>query len=263
MRYTNIFEKRGVFVPFVMLGDPSYEVSFEIIKTLIDAGVDALELGFAFSEPMADGPTIQASHLRALKSGVNMRANFALLEKVRAYAPNIPIGLLLYANLVHHFGVDHFYRACAQSGVDSVLVADVPLTESAPFVQSANQHHIAPIFIAAPHTNPVHLREIATQSLAYVYVLARAGVTGASQTLGQEAREVIAHLKELAPLPCLLGFGISQPGHMQEALALGADGVICGSAIVKIIEEGLKDSSWMLKNLRAFVENMRMGLCYN
>ncbi|WP_104750436.1 tryptophan synthase subunit alpha [Helicobacter cynogastricus] len=263
MRYAKIFEKRGVFVPFVMLGDPSYEMSFEIIKTLVDAGVDALELGFAFSDPMADGPIIQASHLRALQHSTSMRANFVLLERVRAYAPHIPIGLLLYANLVHRFGLDDFYHACAQSGVDSVLIADVPLCESAPFVHSAQKHQIAPIFIVAPHTNQAYLEQVAKQSLAYIYVLARRGVTGASQTLGQEAKEVIAHLKELTPLPCLLGFGISKPIHVQEALDLGADGVICGSAIVKIIEEELEDSSLVLENLRIFAEKMRMGLCYN
>ncbi|WP_121021382.1 tryptophan synthase subunit alpha [Helicobacter vulpis] len=263
MRYQKIFEKPGVFVSFVMLGDPSYEASFAIVKTLIDAGVDALELGFAFSDPIADGAVIQASHVRALGAGATMHANFAWLAKIRAYNAHIPIGLLVYANLVHRFGIDCFYRACGESGVDSVLVADVPLFESAPFVQSAHKHHIAPIFIAAPHTTATHLRQIAQYSHAYIYVLARAGVTGAKENLQKGAKEVLTQLQTHTRTPCLLGFGISKPEHVQEALQMGAQGVIVGSALVQILETHLDNLPSMLACLRAFVQDMRAGLCYN
>ncbi|WP_120944980.1 tryptophan synthase subunit alpha [Helicobacter labacensis] len=263
MRYKKALEKPGVFVPFVMLGDPCYEVSFSVVKTLIDLEVDALELGFAFSDPIADGAAIQASHVRALRAGVSMRANFAWLAKIRAYNAHIPIGLLVYANLVHRFGIEDFYRACLENGVDSVLVADVPLFESAPFLQSAQKHRIAPIFIAAPHTSPTHLEQIARLSHAYIYVLARAGVTGTQECLQRGAKEVIAQLRTHGNTPCLLGFGISKPEHAQVALQMGAQGVIVGSALVQILQAHLDDVETMLARLRIFVQHMRAGLCYN
>ncbi|BCD45602.1 tryptophan synthase subunit alpha [Helicobacter suis] len=260
MRYAEIFNKRGIFVPFMMSGDPSYALSFEIVKTLIDAGADALELGFAFSDPMADGVVIQASHLRALKAGVDMRSNFNWLSQIRDYNAKIPIGLLVYANLIYHFGIENFYRACFESGVDSVLVADVPLIESQAFLEAAYKYQISPVFIAAPHTKKADLERIATLSQAYIYVLARAGVTGAKQVLGGEAKEVIFTLKQCSDVPCLLGFGISKPDHMQRALAMGADGVICGSAVVQIIEEHLNSSS-MLTELQRFSQTMLTAVC--
>ncbi|WP_163499469.1 tryptophan synthase subunit alpha [Helicobacter suis] len=260
MRYTEIFNKRGIFVPFIMSGDPSYALSFEIVKTLIDVGADALELGFAFSDPMADGVVIQASHLRALKAGVDMHSNFNWLSQIRNYDSKIPIGLLVYANLVYHFGIENFYRACFESGVDSVLVADVPLIESQAFLEAAYKYQISPVFIAAPHTKKADLERIATLSHAYIYVLARAGVTGAKQVLGEEAREVICTLKQYSDVPCLLGFGISKPDHLQKALAIGADGVICGSAVVQIIEKHLHSSS-MLTELQRFSKTMLTAVC--
>ncbi|MFC3848136.1 tryptophan synthase subunit alpha [Helicobacter baculiformis] len=263
MRYVKAFEKQGVFVPFVTLGDPTYVHSLEIIKTLIDAGASALELGFAFSDPIADGPIIQKSHLRALQNPVSMRENFACLEKVRAYNAQIPIGLLVYANLVHNFGIEEFYYACAHSGIDSVLIADVPLHESAPFVQSAHKHQINPIFIASPNASMPTLERLARLSSAYIYVLARAGVTGTHASLEPQAHALIYNLKQYTQTPCLLGFGISTPEHAQKALQMGAKGVIVGSAVVQIIETHLDDPQMMLEHLSAFVRDMRVGLCYN
>ncbi|WP_053945051.1 tryptophan synthase subunit alpha [Helicobacter ailurogastricus] len=260
MDHASVFRKNGVFVPFVVLGDPSYEESLAIVKTLIDAGADALELGFAFSDPMADGVAIQASHVRALQAGACMWANFDLLQKIHAYNPKIPIGLLLYANLIHSYGLDSFYKDCAACGVASVLVADVPLAESAPFVASANSHNIALIFIAAPHTSPRDLEQIAKLSQAYVYVLARSGVTGAGENLGTDAKGVIATLKRVKNVPCMLGFGISKPAHATQALEMGANGVICGSAVVKIIAEHLDNPTRAHAALREFVQGFK-ALC--
>ncbi|CCF81985.1 Tryptophan synthase alpha chain [Helicobacter bizzozeronii CCUG 35545] len=260
MRYAQTFQAlktthKPAFVPFVTLGDPSYDLSFGIVKTLIDAGVSALELGFAFSDPIADGPVIQEGNLRALRRA-NMAANFELLERVRNLAPNIPIGLLVYANLIVRFGVDRFYAACAKSGVDSVLVADVPLRESAEFIKAAHQHAIAPVFLATPNASPKHLEHIAKNCPAFVYVLARAGVTGTQEHLATTPQHILHTLKKISPTPCLLGFGISQPSHVTSALSMGADGVICGSAIVQIIAQNLEHPPSMLARLREFVAQM-------
>ena len=134
-RYQQMFQRlnsegRGAFVPFVTLGDPNPELSFEILKALVDGGADALELGIPFSDPIADGPTIQNANIRALAAGVTPAVSFELIEKIRAYAPAVPIGLLLYSNLVMAKGITQFYEQAAAAGVDSVLIADVPLHES-------------------------------------------------------------------------------------------------------------------------------------
>ena len=141
-RYQQIFadlakKNEKAFIPFVIIGDPNAEQSFNVIKALIDAGADALELGIPFSDPSADGITIQMAALRALNSGINTDICIDILAKVRAYAPNIPIGLLLYGNLVFARGIDDFYRDMAQVGVDSVLIADLPIRESIPFREAA------------------------------------------------------------------------------------------------------------------------------
>ncbi len=157
-RYESLFaqlkeRKEGAFVPFVTLGDPGIEQSLKIIDTLIEAGADALELGIPFSDPLADGPTIQNATLRAFAAGVTPAQCFEMLALIRQKHPTIPIGLLMYANLVFNKGIDEFYAQCEKVGVDSVLVADVPVEESAPFRQAALRHNVAPIFICPPNAD--------------------------------------------------------------------------------------------------------------
>ena len=175
-RYDNAFaqlkaRQEGAFVPFVTLGDPGPEQSLKIIDTLIDAGADALELGIPFSDPLADGPTIQNATLRAFAAGVTPSQCFEMLAAIRQKHPTIPIGLLMYANLVFSRGIDAFYAECARVGVDSVLVADVPVEESAPFRQAAMRHNVAPIFICPPNADDDLLRQIASYGRGYTYLL--------------------------------------------------------------------------------------------
>ena len=157
-RYQAKFEtltanKQGAFVPFVTIGDPNKELSLEIIKSLIDGGADALELGIPFSDPVADGPVIQKANIRALEANSNTDVCFEILKQVREYNADIPIGLLLYSNLVFSRGLDKFYHDAKDAGVDSILVADVPLHESELFRASATKAGIDPIFIATPNAN--------------------------------------------------------------------------------------------------------------
>ena len=171
-RYETLFaqlktRREGAFVPFVTLGDPNPEQSLKIIDTLIEAGADALELGIPFSDPLADGPTIQGATLRAFAAGVNPAQCFEMLAAIRHKHPTIPIGLLMYANLVFSPGIDEFYAQCERVGVDSVLVADVPIEESAPFRQAALRHNIAPIFICPPNADDDLLRQIASWGRGY------------------------------------------------------------------------------------------------
>ncbi|EPZ73836.1 tryptophan synthase subunit alpha [Helicobacter pylori] len=260
MRYKNMFETlkkqdKMAFIPFVTLGDPDYALSFEIVKTLIASGVSALELGFAFSDPIADGITIQASHLRALKHA-SMAKNFQLLKKIRSYNHDIPIGLLAYANLIFSYGVDNFYAQIKECGADSVLIADMPLIEKELVIKSAQKHQIKQIFIASPNASSKDLEQTAMHSQGYIYTLARSGVTGASCILENDASAIIKTLKAFSSTPALLGFGISKKEHIINAKGMGADGVICGSALVKIIEENLNNENAMLEKIENFVREM-------
>ncbi|TWX55797.1 tryptophan synthase subunit alpha [Colwellia hornerae] len=262
--FAQLAEKnQGAFIPFVTIGDPNLEQSFAIIKALIDAGADALELGIPFSDPSADGITIQRAALRALNAGVNTDACLDVLAKVRAYAPEIPIGLLLYGNLVFARGIDSFYRDTAAVGVDSVLIADLPLRESAPFRAAAVKYGVAPIFIAPPNGSEETLKQVAQYSHGYTYVLSRAGVTGMDTPSSSSVEEahpavhLIEKLKANNASPGVIGFGISNPEQVKAALATGAAGAISGSAVVKIIENNLEDNAAMLAALTSFVQQMK------
>ena len=250
-------EGRGAFVPFVTIGDPTPELSFDIIKTLIDAGADALELGIAFSDPIADGPTIQGANIRALAAGTTPAVSFDIIAKIRQYHATIPIGLLLYSNLVMARGLDNFYAQAASAGVDSVLIADVPLHESKLFRQSAIKHDIAPIFIVPPNVDDDDLREIASYGRGYTYLLSRAGVTGTETAAAMPTRELIARIRSYNPAPPLLGFGISTPAHVKDAIQSGAAGAISGSAIVKLIEQYQQQPAELLAQLTQFVSSMK------
>ncbi len=171
-RYSSLFEtlaeqKQGAFIPFVTIGDPTLNDSFKIIRQLILSGADALELGLPFSDPIADGPTIQKANIRALNQDISTSKCLALIKRIRTEFPNTPIGLLLYSNLIMAKGLDSFYQECADSGVDSVLVADVPVRESKPFRLAAKQANIAPVFIVPPSVNDETLRQVASYTRGY------------------------------------------------------------------------------------------------
>lgn len=263
-RYETLFKqlkerKEGAFVPFVTLGDPSPEQSLKIIDTLIEAGADALELGIPFSDPLADGPTIQNATLRAFAAGVTPSQCFEMLAAIRQKHPTIPIGLLMYANLVFSRGIDEFYAQCEKAGVDSVLVADVPVEESAPFRQAALRHNVAPIFICPPNADDELLRQIASHGRGYTYLLSRAGVTGAENRAALPLHHLVEKLTEYNAAPPLQGFGISAPEQVAAAIDAGAAGAISGSAIVKIIEKNVDKPAVMLDELGAFVRAMKAG----
>ncbi|WP_259462024.1 tryptophan synthase subunit alpha, partial [Enterobacter sp. R1(2018)] len=205
----------------------------------------------------ADGPTIQNAALRAFAAGVTPTQCFEMLAAIRQKHPTIPIGLLMYANLVYNRGIDEFYALCAKVGVDSVLIADVPIEESAPFRQAAMRHNVAPIFICPPNANDDLLREIASHGRGYTYLLSRAGVTGAETRAQLPLYHLVEKLTEYHAAPSLQGFGISEPSQVRDAIEAGAAGAISGSAIVKIIEKNLNDEAAMLSELKAFVQAMK------
>jgi tryptophan synthase alpha chain len=243
--------REGAFGAFVMLGDPGLPTSAAILHALAEAGADMLEVGIPFSDPVADGPVIQAAADRALKQGVTPPDCLGLLAEFRANHPDVPVGILTYANLVMAAGREAFYRAAAAAGVDSVLVADVPSLEAEPFVAAAAAAGVDPVLIAAPNTPETTLARIAKLGRGYTYCVARVGVTGADRAMELDHARLFATLARHAAPPPILGFGISTPDHVRAALTAGAAGVISGSAIVKLVEAG--DS----QAVRTFVTEMK------
>lgn len=240
-RYHKLFaalreKNEGAFVPFIMLGDPTPEASLDIIRTAVAAGADALELGVPFSDPVADGPTIQASHIRALDGGASLDSALDQVRKIRSEFPDLPIGMLIYGNVAFARGVEKFYAEFAEAGADSILLPDVPVREGTPFIAAAKEAGINPIFIAPARAAERTLAGVAEHSQGYIYAISRDGVTGTekeSETTGLD--EVVASIQRFDGPPVLLGFGISSPQHVADAIAANAAGAITGSAITKII----------------------------
>ncbi len=232
-RTIRLFERsHGVFVPFLMLGDPHAGASERLIEAAIEGGADALELGIPFSDPIADGPVVQEAALRARSAGVTVGTCFELLARIRGRHPTVPIGLLVYANLVVARGTSFFYQRAAHAGVDSILVADLPLGEAAPFLSAATEHGIDPVFVLPANASEETLRAVSSTSRGYTYVLARDGVTGSANEPGPSSRETFRALRRYGAPPALVGFGISRPDHVRAAISAGAAGAIAGSSLI-------------------------------
>lgn len=237
-RYAPMFERLGAsgeaaFGGFLMLGDPDLETSTALLDALVEGGADMVEVAIPFSDPVADGPVIQAAARRVLSANVGVSECLGLIANFRARHPHVPIGILTYANLVMARGRRHFMQAAAEAGADSLLVADVPAFEAEPWVCDMQDAGIEPVLIAAANTPPETLRSIAHLSKAYTYCVSRSGVTGV-HTAGQFDPSLVSRLKDAGGPPAVFGFGISKPAHVRAALDAGASGVISGSAIVAL-----------------------------
>jgi tryptophan synthase alpha chain len=242
-RYAAMFDRcaaagEGAFGAFLMLGDPDLETSAALLDALVEGGADMVELGIPFSDPVADGPVIQAAALRALGAGVRTKQCLDLIAAFRSRHADVPIGILTYANIVAAGGIETFCVELSTAGADSLLVADVPSIEAAPYADGARGAGIDLAMIAAPNTPRATLAKIASLSSGYTYCVARAGVTGADAELALDHQALFAALGELGAPPSVLGFGISSPEQVRQALDSGAAGVISGSAIVAKVSEG-------------------------
>jgi len=237
-RYDKLFAKaEGAFVPFIMLSDPTPEDAVEIVSAVVDAGADAVELGVPFSDPVADGPAIQGAHVRALAGGATVDKALGQIRTIRSRYPELPIGMLVYGNVAHARGLERFYGEFKEAGADSILLPDVPVRECAPFSAAATAAGIDPIYIAPAKASEKTLEAVATHSRGYIYAISRDGVTGADkEATVQGLREVVDNVRKFGGLPVLLGFGISKPQHVRDAIAAGAAGAITGSAITTIID---------------------------
>jgi tryptophan synthase alpha chain len=237
-RYAAMFERlggEGAFGAFLMLGDPSLEAGARLLDAVVEGGADMIEVGIPFSDPVADGPVIQAAAQRALAAGVKVDDCFALIAAFRERHPDVPVGILTYANIV--MARAGFMRDAADAGVDSLLIADVPSLEAEPFARAMQQSGIEPVLIAAANTPDENLQRVAQLSKAYTYCVSRTGITG-THAGGEFDAALIQRVEAAGAPPPVFGFGISKPEHVRAALRAGARGVICGSAIVDLASQG-------------------------
>jgi tryptophan synthase alpha chain len=253
-RYAAMFERlgsEGAFGAFLMLGDPDLETSARLLDAVVEGGADMIEVGIPFSDPVADGPVIEAAARRALSAGVRVSDCLGLLAAFRARHTAVPVGILAYANIVTARA--GFIVDAAEAGADSLLIADVPALEAEPFEQAMEQAGIEPVLIAAANTPGPTLARIARLSKAYTYCVSRVGITG-THAGGQFDPNLVARLKAAGAPPAIFGFGISKPDHVRAALAAGARGVICGSAIVDRAARG-GDVAELVRSLKAATRN--------
>jgi tryptophan synthase alpha chain len=226
----------SVFIPFVMAGDPDLAASEEIILALEKSGAGVLELGVPFTDPVADGVTVQRAAERALKAGTTLARVLELVKRLRGRGLKMPVCLFSYVNPVYKMGYAKFAREAKQAGADGALIVDLPPEEAAEYCRAAAQEKLETVFLCSPTTSPDRLRLIDGCSTGFVYYVSREGVTGARDSLAASLAEKLANLKKSLASPLAVGFGISTPEHMRQLWGK-ADGIVVGSALVKLIEE--------------------------
>ena len=227
---------RKAFVAFITAGDPDLDISAEILAGLPAAGADIIELGMPFTDPMADGPAIQAASQRALAAGQNLAGTLDMVAAFRTKNDTTPLVLMGYYNPIYHYGVDKFIAAAKQAGVDGLIIVDLPPEEDDELCLPAMQGGLNFIRLATPTTNDKRLPEVLNNTSGFVYYVSITGITGTAAPQKQAAAENIARIKNHTHLPVCVGFGIRTP-EQAAAMADSADGVVVGSALVDIIAE--------------------------
>lgn len=260
-RIDAVFSRRNrpLFIGFTVAGDPDKETCIRAAMALIEGGTDILELGVPFSDPIADGPTIQKADERSLAAGTKMDTVFAIVREIRKRS-EVPIVFLTYYNTVYHRGIDRFYREAHEAGVDGILVADMPVEESEEVYKAALRHYIDPIFLITQTTSDERIKKIAAKARGYLYLVAVLGVTGVRETVSDGALDLLKRVRKHTDVPLALGFGISTPAHAKTCAGAGADGVIVGSAIVEIVGKNLGKPGMMEQELREYVSMMKRAL---
>lgn len=234
-------KKRAALVTFISAGDPDYDNSLSILKALPEAGADIVELGMPFTDPMADGPSVQAAGLRALKAGQTMKKTLAMAGEFRKANSDTPLVLMGYYNPIHSYGPDKFVVDAAKAGVDGLIVVDLPPEENAELCAQADSHNIRVIQFATPTTDEKRLPKILERAGGFLYYVSITGVTGAAAPDLGRVEKHVSWLREKAQIPIAVGFGIRKP---EQAAAFGriAEGVVVGSAIVDLIKQGIDES---------------------
>jgi len=243
-------------MPFIMAGDPNIEKTSEILLKLQENGADLIELGIPYSDPLADGPIIQLSASRALKSGTTPRKVIALLESLKGRL-NIPIILFTYLNPLLCFGFEQFCVKASNAGVSGLIIPDLPLEEAYKFSKVVSSHSMDLILLVAPTTPFERMKKISNYTKGFTYLVSVTGVTGERNKMENRVEGLIAKLKEITTNPIAVGFGISSPDHVNKVRDWGADGVIIGSAFVKRISSSSEKD--VVNQVGSFCKDMRLA----
>ena len=230
-RIAEAFNKEKAFIPFITCGDPSLEVTEKLVYAMEEAGADLIELGIPFSDPTAEGPVIQAANVRALSGGVTTDKIFEMVQSIRKHT-DIPLVFMTYANVVFSYGTERFIKKASDLGMDGLILPDVPFEEKEEFDPVCRQYGLDFISLIAP-TSHERIRMIAREAQGFLYCVSSLGVTGVRSSITTDIGGMVRLVKEEKDIPCAVGFGISTPQQAQE-MASCADGVIVGSAIVKL-----------------------------
>lgn len=248
----------SAFMPYVCAGDPNPELTAKILLTLEAAGADLIELGVPFSDPIADGPTVQRASERALTHCISLQQILEMVPTLRTQT-DIPIALMSYYNPIFRMGEAAFCKAAQDAGVDGVIVPDLPPEQAQPLLEVAPHYNLATIFLVAPTSPPERMQLIASVSTGFIYCVSVTGVTGARATLSDEVAPMIAELRKHTDKPISVGFGVSTPEQAKQIAEI-ADGVIVGSAIVNVVEENMDDEAKLLTAVKQFASDLAAGV---
>jgi tryptophan synthase alpha chain len=254
--FKGLKNKKAALIPYVVAGDPDLKTTEALVLKMTEAGADMIELGVPFSDPLADGPTIQAGSQRALQNGVDLKGIFALAERLRGNST--PLILMTYFNPVLHFGLKDFAESCGRSGIGGVIIPDLPPEEAGPWMREARRIGLDTIFLVAPTSPPDRIKLVNRCSRGFIYYVSVTGITGAREKLPEELELAVKGIKEQSKKRVAVGFGISTP-EQAKRVSLFADGIIIGSAIVKMIEENI-GSPELTDRVRDFVSSFANAL---
>ncbi len=253
-RISSAFENGKAFIPFITCGDPDLETTAKVVREAVKNGADLIELGIPFSDPTAEGPVIQAANIRALSGGVTTDKVFDLVRELRTDV-RIPLVFMTYANVVFSYGAERFISTCKETGIDGLILPDLPYEEREEFEPVCKKYGIALIPLIAP-TSENRIAMIAKAAEGFIYVVSSLGVTGERSEITTDIGAIVKIIRENTDLPCAVGFGISTPEQAKKMSAL-SDGAIVGSAIIKIIEKFGKDAA---PHVGEYVRSMKSAI---
>ena len=259
-RIKKIFEIKGKkLVTFTTGGDPDLNTSLEILKTIINNGIDIIEIGMPFSDPMADGPTIQESSVRSLENGTKINDIFEVVKKIRKFNNEIPIILMGYYNSIFNLGIDNFTSKCAETGVDGLIIVDLQPEEDSELFTKSKERNIDLIRLITPTTDQKRLITILSNASGFLYYVTVTGITGQNSANIENLKKSINEIKSSTKLPIVAGFGIKNRNDVEQ-ISTFADGVVVGSSIVNIIKDNLNDKNKMINEIKVFTKDLKEGI---
>ena len=259
--FNNLYKKKQkALICYIVGGYPDIETSKEIVKTIIDSGADIIEIGIPFSDPMADGPTIQEASIKALANGVTPLKCFDIVKEIKKNYQNTPILFMTYSNIVFSNNLNAFLTSAKKNGIDGFIIPDLNVDEATEYTSLAKKLALATVFLSAPNTNNKRLNEIVSASTGFVYMVSVFGITGSRSRFERYTFDAVAKTKEITSrykVPLAVGFGISNAKDGKNMIKSGADGIIVGSSIMKLIMDNQNNKEKMIKELSNYIRELK------